>query len=94
LGTVPEVTNFFQAKMSLPPSEWNATVYLDGGDTGCGELILELHLAMRKLSPGDKLAVRALDAGAPLEIPAWCRLCHHHLTETQHPFYLIQKQSI
>ena len=77
--------------MSELPSDWNANTYLDGGETGCGELILELHLAMRKLDVGATLAVRAVDAGAPLEIPAWCRLCHHQLTEARHPFYLIQK---
>ncbi|MCB1098638.1 MAG: sulfurtransferase TusA family protein [Verrucomicrobiae bacterium] len=73
------------------PADWHANHCLDGGETGCGELILELHLAMRKLESGSTLAVRALDEGAPVEIPAWCRLCQHRLVEARHPFYLINK---
>ena len=74
-----------------PPASWEASAYLDGGETGCGELILELHLAMRPLAPGATLALRTLDDGAPIEIPSWCRLCHHRLLEASHPFYLIEK---
>ena len=77
--------------MNEIPREWSVSQYLDGGETGCGELILELHLAMRKLDAGATLGLRSLDAGAPLEIPAWCRLCKHQLIEACHPFYLIQK---
>ena len=80
--------------MNAAPSEWNASHYLDGGETGCGELILELHLAMRPLDHGATLALRALDTGAPLEIPAWCRMCHHQLMEARHPFYPIQKNEL
>ena len=60
----------------MPPSlvtkidhdfEWNA------GELGCGELVLELRQRMR-LAPGKVFKVTALDAGAPADIPAWCRM--------------------
>jgi tRNA 2-thiouridine synthesizing protein A len=67
------------------------SVQFDGGDTGCGELLLDLLLFMRDQPPGAIVEVRACDPGAPLEIPAWCRLTKHHLLSAEHPFYNIQK---
>lgn len=63
----------------------------DGGDTGCGELLLDLLLFMKKQPGGAVVRVRALDPGAPLEIPAWCRLTDHQLLSSEHPIYRIQK---
>ena len=63
----------------------------DGGDTGCGELLLDLLLFMKKQPSGAIVQVRALDPGAPLEIPAWCRLTRHALLASEHPIYKIQK---
>lgn len=63
----------------------------DGGDTGCGELLLDLFLFMKQQPEGSKVVVRALDPGAPLEIPAWCRLTGHNLSEAAHPLYTIFK---
>jgi len=63
----------------------------DGGETGCGELLLDLLLFMKSQPKGANVKVRALDPGAPLEIPAWCRLTKHTLLSSDHPFYLIQK---
>lgn len=65
----------------------------DGGDTGCGELLLDLMLFMRKQPDDATVKVRALDPGAPLEIPAWCRLTKNTLLVAEHPFYTIQKKT-
>ena len=65
----------------------------DGGETGCGELLLDLMLFMRRQPRGAVVAVRALDPGAPLEIPAWCRLSGHTLLSSQHPDYFISISS-
>lgn len=73
--------------MSWP---WDTSETFDGGETGCGELLLDLRLRFQKLPAGSQIAVRALDEGAPNEIPAWCRLMKHHLVEARHPFYLIE----
>lgn len=65
--------------------------HFDGGETGCGELLLDLLIFMRKQPANSIVEVRALDPGAPLEIPAWCRLTKHILVSDEHPFYRIQK---
>lgn len=79
--------------MTDPSSAWpvGAPLY-DGGETGCGELLLDLMLFARK-HPASSVVLRALDPGAPMEIPAWCRLSGHTLTEALPPFYLIQTKS-
>ncbi|MBP7949646.1 MAG: hypothetical protein KA004_08320 [Verrucomicrobiales bacterium] len=63
----------------------------DGGETGCGELLLNLMLFMKQQPPGATVSVRALDPGAPLEIPAWCRLMQFQLVAASHPHYQIHK---
>ena len=68
--------------------------FYDGGETGCGELLLDLLLFMKKQPPDIVVSVRALDPGAPLEIPAWCRLTKHELISSDHPLYKIKKPSI
>jgi tRNA 2-thiouridine synthesizing protein A len=50
----------------------------DAGDMGCGPLLLELRKRLRAM-PGRVLKVRALDPGAPLDLPAWCRLTTNEL---------------
>ena len=52
--------------------EWNA------GELSCGDLVLELRQRMRA-APGKVLKVIALDAGAPADLPAWCRMTGHQL---------------
>lgn len=66
------------------------SAHFDGGETGCGELLLDLLLFTRRQPPASVIEVRALDPGAPLEIPAWCRLTGHALLSAAHPLYLIQ----
>jgi tRNA 2-thiouridine synthesizing protein A len=66
------------APISLPSAgevhaEW------DAGDMSCGELVLELRIRMLALTRGQTLRVRATDAAAPIDIPAWCGLTGHTL---------------
>lgn len=72
----------------------DAFPFFDGGETGCGELLLDLLLFMKKQPDESVVKVRALDPGAPLEIPAWCRLTKHELIESEHPIYKIKKTSL
>jgi tRNA 2-thiouridine synthesizing protein A len=67
-----------------------ADAHYDGGETGCGELLLDLLLFSKRHPPGAVLEVRALDPGAPLEIPAWCRMTRHELLHAAHPLYLLR----
>ena len=65
----------------------------DAGDTGCGELVLELKFRMSALQPGQRLRLFARDPGAVEDIPAWCRMTRHALVHADHPQYLIQRRS-
>ena len=47
---------------------------LDLGEQGCGQLVMELMLAMRALAPGQTLLVTAYDPAAAGDIAAWCRM--------------------
>lgn len=71
----------------------NTEPFFDGGETGCGELLLDLLLFMKQQPNESIVKVRALDPGAPLEIPAWCRLTKNELIESEHPIYRIKKTS-
>lgn len=69
-----------------PVSEW------DAGDTGCGELVMELRARLNAMKPGDLLKLTARDPGAPEDLPAWCRLTGHKLVELEHPTYWIRRR--
>jgi len=70
------------------PESWTPESYFDAGETGCGEALLDLQIHFRALAPGTLVAIRTLDAGAPLEIPAWCRVTGHRLLEAPVPYFL------
>jgi tRNA 2-thiouridine synthesizing protein A len=73
---------------TLPPvdAEW------DAGDLGCGDLVLQLMIRMTAMAPGRMLRLVASDAGAPADIPAWCRMTGHTLVAHQPPVYLIRRK--
>ncbi len=58
--------------MALPTMAGH-DVEWDAGHLGCGDLVLALRLRVRA-APGQVFKVTALDAGAPADIPAWCRM--------------------
>jgi tRNA 2-thiouridine synthesizing protein A len=53
----------------------------DAGPTGCGELIMNLFMTMKKMETGQIIKVTSYDPGAREDIPAWCRLQSHTLLE-------------
>jgi tRNA 2-thiouridine synthesizing protein A len=57
--------------MSLPS---HIDRVLDLGEQGCGQLVMELMVAMRRLAPGQTLLVTAYDPAAAGDIAAWCRM--------------------
>lgn len=79
--------------IETPPSDWPDANLFDGGETGCGELLLDLLVFMKRQPSGTAVKIRALDPGAPLEIPAWCRLTGHTLVDAAPPFYLVRTAS-
>lgn len=64
----------------------------DAGGMGCGELVMQLRLKLRPLSPGDLFELIATDEGASEDIPAWCRLTGHALVEARAPRFLIRRK--
>ena len=50
---------------------------VDGGDRGCGELLLVLAARSRTLAPGSTVRLLATDPATPIDLPAWCHLTGH-----------------
>lgn len=55
---------------------------IDLGDQGCGQLIMEVMLAMRPLTEGQTLLVTAHDPAAAGDISAWCRMTGNSVVDT------------
>lgn len=64
----------------------------DAGATGCGELVLELRKRLQAM-PGRVLKLIATDAGAPKDIPAFCRMTRHELLQAAPPAYWIRART-
>ncbi len=75
------------------PSNWEFDEVYDAVDRGCGDFIIDLKQVVTSLPPGATLLVASRDAGAPIEIPAWCRLTQHLLVDAVPPYYLIRVRS-
>ena len=71
---------------------WNFDRRFDGTGTGCGEILVDLKLFFLPLSSGTRVLVINQDGGAPIEMPAWCRLTGNRLLQAEHPFYLVQRK--
>lgn len=62
------------------------------GETGCGVLIVGIKREIARIEAGELLEVTALDAGASVDIPAWCRMTGHRLVVANHPTYVIARK--
>ena len=80
--------------MSEPRDATTADAEWDAGDLGCGELVLELRGRMLELAANGVLRLTATDAGAPADIPAWCRMTGHELVSSEPPVYLIRRKEL
>ena len=63
----------------------------DAGHMGCGEILMLLRRRMQALSPGEIFKLTAHDPGAPVDMPAWCRLTGRRLLRADHPEYWIEQ---
>ncbi|MBJ7609099.1 MAG: sulfurtransferase TusA family protein [Candidatus Dormibacteraeota bacterium] len=50
---------------------------IDGGNRGCGELLLQLRSEARHLPGGSVLRLIATDPAAPDDLPRWCAMTGH-----------------
>ena len=78
-----------KSKTEIELPDWNFDDEFDGGDETCGRVIVNLHLYVRDQEPGMRILVISRDPGAPIELPAWCRMTQNKLTDSKHPYYLI-----
>ena len=69
--------------------DWQFDDEFDGGEETCGRVIVNLYLYIRDQQPGLRVLVISRDPGAPVELPAWCRMTKNELTRMEHPYYLI-----
>lgn len=69
----------------------NADERWDAGETGCGQLIVQLGARLDRMRPGETIEVIARDPGAPTDLPAWCRMTGHELVAADHPTYVIRR---
>ncbi len=88
--TTPEEQNDLEtSKPDIELPNWDFDDEFDSGDETCGRVIVNLHLYIRDQEPGTRILVISRDPGAPVELPAWCRMTKNELTDMKHPYYLI-----
>ena len=75
----------------IKPS-WTWEEEFDGGEAGCGDLLVRLKLFFDALPSGRLVLLRSLTGAAPVEIPSWCRLTGHTLMQAEHPYYLVRRK--
>jgi tRNA 2-thiouridine synthesizing protein A len=74
------------------PRHWDFDEVYDSFDRGCGDFIIDLKAVMADLATGAVVMIASRDAGAPVEIPAWCRLTGHRLLDAKPPYFLVRKR--
>lgn len=50
---------------------------IDGGDSGCGELLMRMRREIRDYQDGTPIRIVTADPGARDDIPIWCRMLGH-----------------
>jgi tRNA 2-thiouridine synthesizing protein A len=65
----------------------------EAGELGCGRLVFELRRQLERVDPGDVLQVITHDDGAPVDLPAWCRMTGHTMVSADHPTYVIRRKT-
>ncbi len=64
----------------------------DADDLACGPMLLALKGRLERLAPGQGFHLVTRDEGAPVDVPAWCRLTGHRLVHAAHPHYHLERR--
>ena len=56
------------------------------------KLNVELKRQLEEVDPGGSLEVVTHEPGAPVDLPAWCRMTGHPLVSGEHPVYVIRRE--
>lgn len=70
-----------------------ADAVLDGGTRACGELLIELKIALDRLAAGRVLKLISRDPGARTDLPVWCEMTRHRLLWCDDETYYIERRS-
>jgi len=77
---------------SEPP--FGSDAFYDAGDKGCGDGPLDdIALLIRRMTPGQRLEIRATEPSVAVDLPAWCRLTGHRLLQHQGDRYLVERKA-
>jgi tRNA 2-thiouridine synthesizing protein A len=66
--------------------------FWDAGSLACGPMLLVLRGRLERLAPGQVFCLITRDEGAPVDVPAWCRLTGHRLIRAAHPIYHLERR--
>jgi len=55
-------------------------------------MLLALKGRLERLAPGQVFQLVTRDEGAPVDVPAWCRLTGHRLLRAAHPYYHLERR--
>jgi len=72
-------------------SDKRVTERWDAGEMGCGQLVFELQRRLKAMVAGGRIEVVASSPGAPVDLPAWCRMTGHSVVFADPPVYVIEK---
>jgi tRNA 2-thiouridine synthesizing protein A len=64
----------------------------DAGDLACGPMLLALKRRLERLDAGQVFRLVTRDEGAPVDVPAWCRLTGHRVLHAAHPIYYLERR--
>ena len=83
LASLTNLINCSVDHVSILPMETSshADSILDLGEKGCGQLVMEVMLAMRNLAEGQTLLITAYDLAANEDLAAWCRMTGNTLVK-------------
>ena len=68
-----------------------ATKQWDAGETGCSGLIVGVRRRIEQLVPGETLEVITRNAGASVDLWAWCRMTGHRLVSEKATSFILQR---
>ena len=71
--------------------QFHIAQHWNSGDIGCGQLIVGVRSRLGGMRAGELLELSTQNAGAPMDLPAWCRMSGHELISAHHPVYVIKK---
>jgi tRNA 2-thiouridine synthesizing protein A len=77
LKLLPEPASALSLGLAGHSRAGDRLLLIDGGDRGCGELLLLVLRQVRNEPAGSIIGILTSDPAAVIDIPAWCHLTGH-----------------